>query len=150
MWKNGDDIKRVKRLVEKDFAGFPSKGKEIMERFFKERKEVLKEYVEVRKKEVKQKKQDKHLFEFVGNVIVHKLEDYINYPEDDWGGWDIDHEPPTPTWSKSSLKEYFDLLEKALNQYENNMYNRIHPADFEVFLPCPIGDGSFFKEVIKR
>lgn len=149
MWKNGDDIKRVKRLVEKDFAGFPSRGKEIMERFFKERKELLKEYVEVRRKEVKRKKQDKHLFEFVGEVVVHKLQDFLENPEEDWCGWDIDHEPPTPNWGKSSLKEYFVMLDEALNRYCNHPDNAIHPADFEVFFPCPIGDGSFFKEVIK-
>lgn len=145
----GREIERVKRFVEKELASFKQRGKEVMERFFKERKELLKEYIEVRRKEVKRKKQDKHLFEFVGEVVIHKLQDFLENPDEDWCGWDIDCEPLTPNWGKSSPEEYFVMLDETLNRYRNHPDNSIHPVDFEVFFPCPIGDGSFFKEVIK-
>lgn len=144
----GREVERVKRLVEKELASFKQKGKEVMQNFLEERKSLLKEYMEVRRKEVYRKKQDKHIFAFVGEVVIHKLQDFLDNPEEDWIGWDIDREPPTPRWGKSSPEEYFNLLENALNQCVANPDNSLHPADFEVFLPCPIGDGTFFKEVI--
>lgn len=122
----------------------------VRNEFIKKRQATLLKYRDVRREEVRRKKGDKKIFEYSGRQIVHKLKDFVDNPELDWIGWDLDEPAASASWYVSSTEEYFDLLEEAINRCCNNPDNALHPAEFEVFFPCEIGETGCFNVVDEK